>query len=84
MGLVKWSELTQRPERHIRCNPVQAQFINHANFPPVIVEGLFSKTELDAEYVQQQEDLITRAWLRLQEVTSLGIPVEQYPLAQSR
>ncbi len=80
IGLVRWDELTRRPECHIRCNPVQAQFITHPDFEPVVVEGPFGKAALDADYIRQQEDLVTRGWLRLQEVGSLGIPVEDYPL----
>lgn len=80
IGLVPESELTQTPERHIRCNPVQAQFIVHDKFPPVVVDGVFSKAELDAEHVRQQEVLTTRGWLHLQEVTGSGLPVSDYPL----
>ena len=81
IGLVPESQLTQHPERHIRCNPVQAQFIVHADFSPVVVDGAFSKLQLDAEYVRQQEELVTRGWLRLQAVVGQGIPVSEYPLA---
>ncbi len=80
IGLVAESELQQAPERHIRCNPVQAQFIVHDEFDPVPVDGVFSKTELDAEHVRQQEALATRGWLRLREVTGSGLPVTEYPL----
>lgn len=82
IGLVRWDDLTRRPECHIRCNPVQAQFIVHPDFEPVVVEGAFAKTELDPEYVRQQEDLVTRGWMRLQEVVALGIAVEAYPLSR--
>ena len=81
IGLVRESELTRRPERHIRCNPVQAQFIVHPDFAPVVVDGSFSKSELDTEYVRQQEELVTRGWVRLQAVAGLGIPVSEYPLS---
>lgn len=81
MGLVSESDLPNAPERHILCNPVQAQFIVHDDFPPVTVEGAFSKRELDAEFVRQQEALTTRGWQRLREVTHLGLPVAEYPLS---
>ena len=42
VGLVEPQALLARPERHIRCNPVQAQFIVDAGFPPVAVEGPFA------------------------------------------
>ncbi|MBI1310805.1 hypothetical protein GC176_05810 [bacterium] len=80
IGLVPESELAQVPERHIRCNPVQAQFIVHDDFEPVVVDGVFSKTELDPVHVRQQEALTTRGWLRLREVAESGLPVSEYPL----
>lgn len=80
IGQVPESELTKSPERHIRCNPVQAQFIVHDDFKPVIVDGPFDKQSLDEEHVRQQEDLITRGWLRLREVTGQRLPVSEYPL----
>jgi hypothetical protein len=80
IGQALESELTTTPERHIRCNPVQAQFIVHDDFEAVIVDGAFDKRLLDPEHVQQQEDLITRGWLRIREVTGAGLPVSDYPL----
>jgi len=80
IGQVAESELTKSPERHIRCNPVQAQFIVHEDFVPVVVDGPFDKRLLDEEHVRQQEDLITRGWLRICEVTGSGVPVSEYPL----
>jgi hypothetical protein len=80
IGQVPESELTKSPERHILCNPVQAQFIVHDDFEPVIVDGPFDKRLLDEEHVRQQEDLITRGWLRIREVTGSGLPVSEYPL----
>jgi hypothetical protein len=82
IGQVPVEKLTAEPERHIHCNPVQAQFIVDDGFEPVLVEGPFSKTELDAEYVSQQEDLVTRGWQRLHEVAGSGLPVDEYPLAE--
>ena len=76
--------LLSAKERHVRCNPVQAQFIVDEAFEPVTVEGAFDKRELDADYVRQREDLVTRGWRRLQEVRSLGIPISEYPLEEVR
>src|SRR4249920_2201915 len=75
VGLVDSKSLLARPERHIRCNPVQAQFIVDEKFLGVVVEGPFDKRSLDANYVAEQEDLLTRGWRRLQEVGSLGITI---------
>lgn len=82
LGEVEARELLSTPERHLRCNPVVAQFIVDPEFPPVMVEGIFSKAELDAESVCQREELVTRAWRRLQEVRTLGIPISEYPLPE--
>ena len=41
-----------------------------------------SRWQLDAEYVQGQETLVTRGWRRLREVTGLEIPVIEYPLSE--
>ena len=49
-------------ERHIRCNPVLAQFIVADDFAPLVVEGPFDKRQLDPLYVRQRETLVTRGW----------------------
>jgi len=82
IGEIDSRELLSAPERHIRCNPVQAQFIADSKFTPIEVEGPFGKRELDAEYVRERENLVTRGWRRLQSVQTLGIPISQYPLSQ--
>ncbi|RLS56712.1 MAG: hypothetical protein DWH91_05990 [Planctomycetota bacterium] len=82
LGEVEARELLSTPERHLRCNPVVAQFIVDPAFPPVTVEGIFSKAELDAVSVRQREELVTRAWRRLQEVRTLGISISEYPLPE--
>lgn len=84
VGLVESKSLLARPERHIRCNPVQAQFIIDDRFPAVSVDGPFDKRALDPQYVAGQEDLLTRGWRRLQEVGSLGIAISEYPLPEIR
>ncbi len=81
LGELDYSQLAVRPERHIRCNPSQAQFIVDDAFELVIMEGVFAKCELDAASVGEQEDRVTRAWQRLQEVAGSGIPIDEYPLA---
>jgi hypothetical protein len=73
-------QLASSPERHIRCNPVLAQFIADPAFEPVVVDGPFSKSFLDAEDVRRREDLVTRGWRRLQELKRLRIPISEYPL----
>lgn len=80
LGEIDARALLSEPERHLRCNPVQAQFIVDDAFPPVVVEGPFDKRLLDPDDVQKQETRITAAWRRLQEVQKLGIPISEYPL----
>ena len=58
-------------ERHIRCNPVLAQFIVDDDFAPVVVEGAFDKRTLDAAFVREQETLVTRGYRRLREITAV-------------
>ena len=83
IGEISARELAAAPERHIRCNPVQAQFIVDPEFEPVVVEGVFGKQELDADDVTRREDLATRGWQRLQELQGSGIPIGQYPLQKT-
>ena len=84
IGGVEPRELSSRPERHIRCNPVQAQFIMDERFEPVVVEGPFDKRRLDPASVREQEALVTRGWRRLQEVSGQQIPIIDYPLPEVR
>lgn len=84
IGLVEPRELLARPERHIRCNPVQAQFIVDERFEPVVVEGVFDKRRMDPESVRNQEILVTRGWRRLQELAGQSLPFIEYPLPEVR
>jgi hypothetical protein len=70
-------------ERHIRCNPMLAQFIIDPKFEPARCEGPFAKDQLDPAYVAEQEVRVTRAWRRLQEIPSLGLAtIQEYPLPE--
>lgn len=80
IGEVPLGALRTAPERHIRCNPVQAQFIVAEEFEPVVVEGWFDKRRLDPQQVRAKEDLITRGWRRLQTLAASSLRVDQYPL----
>ncbi len=83
IGEIEARYLMTAPERHLRCNPVVAQFIVDPGFEPVVVEGPFDKRLMDRDDVAIREDLITRGWQRLQVVRSLGIPISDYPLARA-
>ncbi len=83
IGLLDPELLHVTPERHIRCNPLLAQFIVDEDFEPVVVEGEFGKQNLDAEYVSKRESLVTRGWKRLVEIKSLGeVSILEIPLPE--
>ena len=82
LGEVPPERLHRERERHIRCNPSLAQFIRHPDFPPVSCEGDFSKSFLDPDFVAEQEERVTRAWQRLQQLPHLGLPITEYPLPE--
>jgi hypothetical protein len=84
IGEVSARQLMTAPERHIRCNPTQAQFIVSPDFEPVIVEGPFDKRLQDAAEVARREELITRGWQRLKELAGSGLPFSEYPLPEFR
>ena len=84
IGEVDHRSLLSAPERHLRCNPVQAQFIVNENFDLVVVDGPFDKRLLEIEDVRRQEDLVTRGWRRLQEIHGQSIPLSEYPLEEVR
>jgi hypothetical protein len=81
LGEVPLELLHRLPERHIACNPVLAQYIADAGFPPVACDGPFSKAGLDPEYVRAEEERVTRGWRRLQAIPTLGLTVPEYPLS---
>src|SRR5262245_23733528 len=82
LGEVPPEELHRAPERHVRCNPALAQFVVDPNFPPVRCGGAFAKEGLDPAFVAEQEERVTRAWRRLQELPKLGLPILEYPLPE--
>ena len=84
IGDIDVRSLQSAPERHMGCNPTQAQFIVDENFPPVVVEGPFDKRRLEPQHVHQREELVSRGWRRLREIHELGIPISEYPLAEVR
>jgi hypothetical protein len=71
-------------ERHIRCNPVVAQFIVADGFTSVVVDGPFGKAGLDPAFVAAEEARVTRGYLRLRELIDLELPITEYPLPEVR
>jgi len=83
LGEIPLEKLHEHPECHVRCHPELAQYIVDPRFPPVVCEGHFAKSELDAAYVAEQEWRVTRAWKRLQEIPHLGIAIPEYPVTET-
>ena len=73
------------PERHIRCNPVLAQFIDHKSFERVTVTGELARESLEATFRLDRERLVTRGYERLLEIaaTEGDRDVTQYPLPEA-
>ena len=82
LGEVSPLALPTLRERHIRCNPATAQYIVDPVFVPVRCDGVFAKEHLDLAFVAEQEERVTRAWRRLQEIPTLGLPITEYPLPE--
>jgi hypothetical protein len=82
LGEVSPLELPNQRERHIRCNPATAQYIVDPAFEPIRCDGFFAKENLDPAFVREQEEHVTRAWRRLQEIPRLGIAIPEYPLPE--
>src|ERR1700741_4894095 len=79
VGLLDPEVLPPTSERHIRCNPPLAQYIVADDFEPVVVEGSFDKRQLDAAFVRDRIQLVTRGWRRLKEVAGSGLSIIEYP-----
>ena len=83
IGLIDPELLHATPERHIRCNPVLAQFIVADDFEPVVMDDDFSKANLDPDYVRERETLVTRGWERLKEIRGLSdVSILEFPLPE--
>ncbi len=82
VGMLDPEVLHTTLERHIRCNPTLAQYILADDFEPVVVDGPFDKRMLDAQFVRQQERLLTRGWQRLKEVAGKELKIIDYPLPE--
>jgi hypothetical protein len=80
MGEVEWDLLNRAPESHIRCHPILAQFIVDASFEPMSCEGAFAKDQLDLDFVKNEEERVTLAYLRLRELSATNLPIAEYPL----
>lgn len=84
IGLLDPEVLHTTKERHLKCDPVLAQYIVDERFPAVSVDGAFDKRLLDAAFVREQESLITRGYRRLYEIGREGQAIIDYPLPEVR
>lgn len=82
IGLLDPEVLHTTKERHIRCNPALGQYIVDERFASIVVEGPFDKRLLDAAFVRDQENLVTRGWRRLVEIQGSETPIIAYPLPE--
>ncbi len=85
IGQIDPETLHTSPERHLRCNPVLAQFIVDPRFdPPVVAPPPFSREELDLKFVEEQTKLMTAGYARLWEIFNEESPppIHEYPLPE--
>jgi hypothetical protein len=83
LGEIPIYELDRQPERHIRCDLALAQYVIDERFEPVVCPGSFNKRELDKEFVLAEEARVTAGWRRLQQIPTLGISIDEYPIKSS-
>jgi hypothetical protein len=85
IGEMDPEQLHTAAERHIRCNPILAQFISDASFEFAgEVPAGFRLADLDEDYARERRSLVTRGWRRLQEVAHSDLPIVEYPLEDVR
>ncbi|WP_145278017.1 hypothetical protein [Planctomycetes bacterium SV_7m_r] len=86
IGELDPEQLHLTPERHLRCNPVLAQFIEDQRFEPLIVDGPLDRRTLDAAFASQRTELVSRGYRRLHEILQqeTDLDMRDYPLADVR
>lgn len=80
LGEVPLEQLHLQRERHIRCNPTLAQFIDDVGFERMICIGPFARQNFDPDYVAAEEWRVTTGWRRLQEIPASGLTIAEYPI----
>ena len=81
LGEIPYERLRKLPDGHIRCEASLAQFIVDPGFEPVEEEREYlDKRRMDPAEVARREERVTRGWRRLQEIPSLELAIEEYPL----
>ena len=85
IGEVDPEQLHTTAERHIKCNPILAQFINDESFEfSAEVPDGFGASQLDSAYVSDRRSLVTRGWRRLKEVAGSDLAIVDYPLPETK
>lgn len=84
IGWVDAETLHLQPERHIKCNPSLAQFIDDPQFSELVVDQEFQKCHLDEEFISKRTSLVTRGFERLKSVANQKLPITEYPLEEFR
>lgn len=84
IGELDPERLHNSSERHLRCNPTLSQFIEHPQFEALQAPGPFDKRNLDAQFVADRQDLVSRGYERLQRIAAgeLGEDLTAYPLPE--
>ncbi|MFG0290048.1 MAG: hypothetical protein ACF8CQ_17840 [Rhodopirellula sp. JB044] len=82
LGQLDAEKLHLSPERHLRCNPVLSQYIDDERFDPVTVDSDFDKRVLDATFVSQQTERVSKAYRRLWQIAQSETPISllEYPI----
>lgn len=82
LGQLEAEKLHLSPERHLRCNPVLAQYVVDDRFPPTELDDAFDKRGLDAKFVAEQTERVSRAYRRLWEIAATDHPISllEYPV----
>lgn len=82
VGWIDDNKLNRLPERHLACNPSLAQFIDDPTFAGLPVAPEMQKSQLDSQFCDQRERLLTAGYRRLQELQKRrsGVRIEDYPL----
>ena len=84
LGEIPAEWLPAMPDRHLRCNPEIAQFIEHPDFPPLTDDDpTTDRRRIDPAAARARAERVTRAWLRLREIPAAGIPLAEMPLPDS-
>ncbi len=85
MGELAPELLRSGEEAHISCSTALAQYIADPAFPQVMeFQPDLDRRRKDPARVAARQDLVTRAWRRLQTLPGSGLKLAEYPLDDVR